>query len=149
MKAIERIVVGTDFSEIGEKALDEAVDLAAQLGASITLVHAYEIPTYSFPDGFAYGTASMTEAIAAAGLKRLAAAVERRKDRGITIRTLLKVGAPWEEISAVAEEEGADLIVVGTHGRKGLARALLGSVAESVIRTATRPVVAVHAPESE
>ena len=53
---------------------------------------------------------------------------------------------PWEEINAVANEVNADLIIIGTHGRKGLARALLGSVAENVIRTATVPVLAIHGP---
>jgi nucleotide-binding universal stress UspA family protein len=55
------------------------------------------------------------------------------------------MGAAWDEINAVAAETKADLIVVGTHGRRGLARALLGSTAERVIRTATLPVFVVHA----
>jgi nucleotide-binding universal stress UspA family protein len=52
----------------------------------------------------------------------------------------------YEEINKVAEQLDCDLIVIGTHGRRGLARALLGSVAEKVIRTSTRPVLAIHGP---
>ena len=55
-------------------------------------------------------------------------------------------GAAWEEIGRLAAEEGTDLIVMGTHGRKGLPRAILGSVAERVIRTSSVPVLTVHGP---
>jgi nucleotide-binding universal stress UspA family protein len=149
VKPIKRIVVGTDFSEVAEKALDEAVDLAAHVGASITLVHAYEFPAFSLPDGVVYGTGDMTKAIASAGLKGLETAVERRKDRGVTIRTVLKLGPPWEEINAVAGAEGADLIVVGTHGRRGFSRVLIGSVAERTLRIATLPVLVIHGDDSK
>jgi nucleotide-binding universal stress UspA family protein len=54
------------------------------------------------------------------------------------------MGAPWEEINKVAEETGAGLIVAATHGRRGLTRALLGSVAERLMRTATLPVLIIH-----
>ena len=59
---------------------------------------------------------------------------------------VLRQGMPFEEVNSVAAEVDADLIILGTHGRRGLSRALLGSVAESVIRTATRPVLTIHGP---
>ena len=62
------------------------------------------------------------------------------------VRGVLRTGNPYEETNRVAEEIGADIIVIGTHGRRGLARALLGSIAENIIRTATRPVLVVHGP---
>lgn len=65
------------------------------------------------------------------------------------MQAVLRNGVAWEEIAAVAKESQADLIVIGTRGRRGLARALLGSVAESVIRTSDVPVLTLHAPAEE
>ncbi len=147
MKRIERIVVATDFSGIADQALDNAINLAKQLGASITLVHAYELPIYGFPDGALITTADMATRIMTSAQEGLTAAVERRKATGVVIKPVLRTGVPWEEINAVAVDELADLIVVGTHGRRGFSRALLGSVAERLIRTATRPVLVVRGDE--
>ena len=144
MKRIQRIVVATDFSEIADQALDHAIDLAEQLGASVTLVHAYELPMYGFPDGALITSADMAGRIMAIAQEGLTASVERFRARGVPLRPVLRTGVPWEEINAVAADESADLIVVGTHGRRGLSRALLGSVAERLIRTATRPVLVVR-----
>ena len=148
MKRIQRIVVATDFSEIADQAVDHAIDLAEQLGASVTLVHAYELPIYGFPDGALITTADMAGRIMTIAQEGLTASVERRKARGIPLKPVLRTGVPWEEINAVAADETADLIVVGTHGRRGLSRALLGSVAERLIRTATRPVLVVRGRET-
>lgn len=145
MKHIERIVVGTDFSEIAEQAVDQAFDLAAQLGAVVTLVHAYELPVYSFPDGVVVSTADAADKITSHALQRLEASIERRKGRGVSVKSTLRMGPAWEELNAVAAEENADLIVVGTHGRRGFSRVVLGSVAERMVRTAVRPVLVVRA----
>jgi nucleotide-binding universal stress UspA family protein len=144
MKDVRNIVVATDFSDLADHALDEAVELAEKLGAKITLVHSYEIPVYGFPDGILVASSEVTSQIQIAGQKQLADAVELRKTSHVSITPVLRMGAPWDEINAVASETGAGLIVVGTHGRRGIARALLGSVAERVIRTATLPVLVVH-----
>jgi len=77
--------------------------------------------------------------------ERCAAAVARLGDRIETVATALRSGRPWEEILAAAREGNADLIVIGTHGRKGLPRALLGSVAEKVVRMSPVPVLTVRA----
>jgi nucleotide-binding universal stress UspA family protein len=84
-------------------------------------------------------------ALATAGEKGLSAAIEPRRGRGVELTSLLRQGAAFETIHQVADEINAGLIAVGTHGRKRLARALIGSIAEKTIRTATRPVVVVHA----
>src|SRR5512139_4074601 len=122
---IQRIVVGTDFSDIAEHAVDEAVSMAKDVGASVVLVHAYELPMYSFPDGVVVSTPQLANDITSAGLKGLEASIAKRKASGVAIKTVLRMGPAWEEINAVAAEENADLIVVGTHGRRGLSRALL------------------------
>jgi nucleotide-binding universal stress UspA family protein len=145
MGPIHRIVVATDFSDLADTVVDQALDLAKQLNASITLVHAYEIPIYGFPDGVLVAPADVASHIGAAAQASLDAIAKRHETRGVSIATVLRVGPPWDEINAVAAEKSADLIVVGTHGRRGLARALLGSTAERVIRTAKLPVYVVHA----
>ncbi|MEK7715145.1 MAG: universal stress protein, partial [candidate division NC10 bacterium] len=68
---------------------------------------------------------------------------------GIPVRWALEVGVPFEEIVKAAEKEGADMIVMGTHGRSGLNRLLLGSVAERVIRLAPCPVLTVRQPQGK
>jgi nucleotide-binding universal stress UspA family protein len=145
MTTIQRIVVATDFSDLADTVVDQALDLAKQLGASLTLVHAYEIPIYGFPDGVLVAPADLASRLGTAAQTQLDGLALRHAERGVPLKTVLRMGAAWDEINAVAEETGADLIVVGTHGRRGLARALLGSTAERVIRTATRPVFVVHA----
>ena len=60
------------------------------------------------------------------------------------MKGFVRLGAPWEEILSVATERGADLVVVGTHGRRGFAHALMGSVAERVVRLSTIPVLTVR-----
>jgi nucleotide-binding universal stress UspA family protein len=145
MRRIKRIVVGTDFSAVAERALDEAVHLAVQVEAAITLVNACEIQAIL---RVAHQTptmdAELCEKIVSAARSELAAAVQRRKGTGIEIRPLVRLGVPWEQIHDVAVRVAADLIVVGTHGRHRLPGVLLGSVAERVIRTATMPVMAVR-----
>ena len=142
--SIKRIVVGTDFSETAERAVDAAVDLAAQVGAAITLVHAYELPMYSFPDGVVVSSPDVAKRITSDALERLEAAVERRKARGVSIQSVLRMGAAWDELNGVAEEQNAEVIVVGTHGRRGFSRVLMGSVAERMMRTAVCPLLVIH-----
>lgn len=145
MKRIERILVGTDFSEIGELAVDCAVDLAAQLGASLVIVHAFEPPAYIFPDGVVATGENAVEQLTSAAAGQLASCVERRKGRAVRIESVLSMGPPWEVLNDAAAQQGADLVVVGTHGRRGFSRVLLGSVAERLLRTSVRPVLAVRA----
>jgi len=109
-------------------------------------MHAYEIPIISVPDGAVLATAEVASRIADAARVSLESAAEQRRGRGVPIDTQLREGAPAEEILRVADDVGADLVVIGTHGRRGLARALLGSVAEHVIRTSHRPVVTIRGP---
>jgi nucleotide-binding universal stress UspA family protein len=144
MAPIRRILVAVDFTETSDHALDYAIEFASKLDAQITALHVYELPIYGFPDGALITTADMASRISSSAQKGLDAVLEARAGRGVRLTGLLRQGTVWEEINAVAKEIEADLIVIGTHGRRGLSRALLGSVAESVIRTATRPVLTIH-----
>jgi nucleotide-binding universal stress UspA family protein len=141
---LRRILVPTDFTPTSEHALDWAVALAARVGASVTVMHAYEIPIIGFPDGTVLATPDVAIRIADASRAALEAAVERRRAQGIPLDSVLREGTAWEEINAMGEILNADLIVIGTHGRRGFSRALLGSVAENVVRTANRPVVTIR-----
>jgi nucleotide-binding universal stress UspA family protein len=147
MLTLKRILVAVDFTETSDKAFDFAMELAVKFDAKVTAVHAFEIPVIGFPDGALVATADIATRIQESARQGLTAAVSSREGRGgVHIDSVLREGAAQEEIRSVAEEVHADLIVIGTHGRKGLARALLGSVAENVIRTVKIPVMVIHGP---
>jgi nucleotide-binding universal stress UspA family protein len=143
---IRRILVPHDFSDTAARALDYALALAERLGASVTVVHAYEIPVYGFPEG-PIVTAEMAGQIEAAARGAIEAVAKRSARPGVEVDFVLRQGPAWSEIQAIAKEIRADLVVIGSHGRRGLSRALLGSVAEKVVRTAPCPVLTVRAGE--
>jgi nucleotide-binding universal stress UspA family protein len=139
----KNILVAVDFSETSDRAVEAAVELAQRFDGRITILHAYEIPALGFPDGVLVASSEVVARISSAGQTALQALAERHHGK-IPIETKLKTGVAYETVNEVAEEMNADVIVIGTHGRRGIARALLGSVAENVIRTATRPVLVIH-----
>jgi nucleotide-binding universal stress UspA family protein len=144
MAEFHRILVPTDFTETSDRALDWAVTLAGKLGASVTVMHSYEMPIAGFPDATIVATPELATRISDASKEALEKAAELRRGRGVAVDVVLREGVAWEEINAVADEIDADLVVIGTHGRHGLARALLGSVAEHVVRTGRRPIVTIR-----
>lgn len=143
------ILVPTDFGDPSEAAIDRAIDYARVFGAEIVLMHAFETPIMAFPDGALVATAELATRImegAQAGLDRQLA---NRKGCGVTLRGVIKQGDAWHMVNETAAEVGAGLIVMGTHGRTGLSRALIGSTAEKVVRTAHVPVLTVHLADKE
>jgi nucleotide-binding universal stress UspA family protein len=139
------ILVPHDFGAGSDHALAYAVDLAKALGAELIVMHAFEIPMIGFPDGTLVATPELASRVlegANVGLKK---AAELHAGSGVAMRTLVKQGPTWQTITETATELGAGMIVMGTHGRHGLPRALLGSVAEKVVRTAHCPVLTIHA----
>lgn len=150
MPTPKMILVPVDFSEPSNLALSRAVDLAATLKASIHVLHAYEIPVLGFPDGVLVAPADWASRIGSAAQQALRDTVARFEGRMVPIASTLAQGDPRETILAQAAVLKADLIVMGTHGRRGLARALLGSVTQAVVRTSPVPVLVVpneHGPE--
>ena len=145
---VKRILVPTDFSETADKALVYAKDLATRIGASLHLVHVFKDPyavaAYT-PEVYTPVPAEVRERameeVRERLLERLDADEEQqfRGSRGI-VRGLV---AP--QIVDYAATQDIDLIVIGTHGRRGVAHLLLGSVAEHVVRTAACPVLTVRA----
>jgi nucleotide-binding universal stress UspA family protein len=140
----KRILVPTDFGEPAEHALDIAIELATKFGASITLLHAYQLV---LPVAYAEAFTWPTEEIEKEARKTLDAHLVRAKARYSDCEAMLKPGTAAVEIVSVANQLKADLIVMGTHGRRGPSRLMLGSVADRVLRTASAPVLTVSARE--
>lgn len=142
-RPIRHILVPHDFSETAQRALVYALDLAEVLGARVTLMHAYELVGYGYPDGPSM-TVQMAHDIEASARAALEGVASRTRRPEVPMSIILRQGVPWSEIVAVAKEVEADLVAIGTHGRRGLSRMLLGSVTERVMRTAQCPVLTVH-----
>jgi len=148
MSEIHRILVAVDFSEHAQRALDEAIGLAKKFGAELHLLHCYE----SYPAaaiGFPYNVTmpeNLEREIREAAEARLATWREKATAHEARAEQHLVTDLPSHGIVALAEKLPADLIVMGTHGLTGLKHALLGSVAERVIRHAPCPVLTVKHP---
>ena len=147
---LHKIVVATDFSADAEAALDLALELTRSSHADVFLVHVCHIPSYAFFNGglFVPLPSLFTEIVEDAKMA-LRAEQEKRARSGSALSTVCLEGEPELEIVRWAEQNKADLIVMGTHGRRGLGRLLMGSVAEHVVRRATQPVLTVHAKTKE
>jgi nucleotide-binding universal stress UspA family protein len=146
MPTIKKILVPVDFTATSDHALDYAVDLAVALGAAVSVLHVYQPPVYSFPDAVLVAPPQLAAEISDKAQRMLDSLVNLHRQRCPAISGVLVNGAAWEEIGRFATEHEADLIVMGTHARRGLPRAILGSVAERVVRTSEVPVLTVHGP---
>jgi nucleotide-binding universal stress UspA family protein len=147
----KRILVPIDGSSTSEHALLEAIKLADGK-AQLRLVYVVEQVYPLDAEGYAFiDYAALQEAVRKTGKRTLAHAAENVKRSGMTAETAL-LDVPGERPAAVIDAEAlnwkADLIVIGTHGRSGLSRLLLGSVAEQVVRGATVPVLLVRGTPS-
>ena len=145
MAEFKVILCPVDFSPSAEKALRYAEELAKQFGSEIVLVHAYEDPAYIMPMtgylGPEPGLINQLRAHLEEQMERWKIAVAKA---GFVVRTELLEGVAHQVVIDAAKEHKADLIVMSTHGRTGLSHALMGSVAERVIRLAHCPVLTVR-----
>lgn len=130
MQTLRRLVFGTDFSEGAEQALRVAIDLAVAAAAPITLVHVCE------PDADDDGRMRKCD-------QKLARLLAAHRDDRVELTALLRSGKPWEKLDNVAVELGASLIVVGRQGAGRGRGAVIGSVAQQLVRSASRPVLTV------
>jgi len=144
MRPIRRILLATDLTAACESAADVALEMASRFDAEVVVFHAYEAPAYVYPavavDALGE-TLEVSEDAAAAGVEALAA---RLRGRYARVRGVTGHGLARQEILAAITSLECDLVVMTTHGRSGLARALLGSVAELIVRSSPVPVVTVH-----
>ena len=147
MIALHRILMATDFSDYSNEAMEYAVYLARGFGADLYLLHVFELPFFSHT-GVSPGVRPEVHQLimeakqeAQEKLNKLAEEVRHQVAKA---HPIFKEGTPFLEILKTAGEVPADLIVLGTHGRTGLAHVLMGSVAERVVRKAACPVFSVR-----
>jgi nucleotide-binding universal stress UspA family protein len=146
MAAIRRIVHATDFSPASRPAFVRALALARANHAQLIALHIMTPPVVYTPDGYAWPQTynRLLADMRAAAKKQLDRLVARAKAGGVRARGLLLEGIPHDRIARAARSVRADVLVIGTHGRTGLARLFLGSVASRVIAAATCPVLSVR-----
>ncbi|NCY01489.1 MAG: universal stress protein [Planctomycetia bacterium] len=130
------ILVPTDFSTASDAALPHAEALARQKSAKLLILHVEEPP-------LAYGAGELYYGLPEPGSDRILTMLQQVKpaDPAVPFTHRLTIGDPAGEIVRIAGEEAADMIVLGTHGRTGMTRMLMGSVAEAVVRRAPCPVL--------
>jgi nucleotide-binding universal stress UspA family protein len=151
---LETILVPTDFSTHAERAIASAVELAARFGARVVLLHAchVELPTTGLAPGSAGSLSALqpglVEQLRKSAETGLADAMERYSDRGVTLSARVETGPVVAAILEAARTLPADLIVMGSRGRTGLAHVVLGSIAEATVRAAPCPVLSVKSTTS-
>lgn len=145
----KQILVATDGSKLSAKAVSHAISLAQAVGAGLTAFYAspdYPLPAYA--DGVVYEPVSKKEYAALAtkeAEKILAAVSDKARAAGLQCATAHAIAAsPWEAILAAAKKAKADVIVMASHGRRGVSALLLGSETQKVLAIATVPVLVVR-----
>ena len=142
----KHILVPVDGSDTAMLAVDKAIGLAKAFGCPVTAI--YVIDPYPFTGvgtDFAYGQSQYLSAATAEASEATRSAREQISAAGVTVDTrVIESHTPWRGILETAAEIGADLIVMGSHGRKGLEKLVLGSVAQRVLSHATLPVMVVR-----
>jgi len=142
---IQRILLPTDFSTYSAAATQYACELAMRFDSELHILHTLEHHLSSTPTfGFGLDLPTFISESKAAAEKKLAGIVDSDWSPGRTVIKGVSEGSPRVEIVRYAREANIDLIVLSTHGRSGLSHVMLGSVAESVVRTAPCPVLTVR-----
>ncbi|WP_135363793.1 universal stress protein [Halosimplex halophilum] len=137
----ESILVGTDGSEGSAAAVDEGVGIAAATGGALHVVSVLESNVL----GIDLGSSRLAEAREQRETEALAPARERADERGVAVETALEEGDVVDRLVEYVDDHGIGLVVVGTHGRTGLDKRILGSVTENLMRSASVPVLSVRA----
>ena len=147
----DEILIPTDGSDVAETAIDHAVDLAEQYDATVHALYVVDVDALDVSLGteqvqrIKQGQFEEMEQIQAIAKEATGSVTERCEDRGLEVVESIQAGQPHRAIHTYAEDAGIDLIVIGSHGRSGVRRALLGSVTERVLRTTDTPVLVVDA----
>jgi nucleotide-binding universal stress UspA family protein len=150
MIRLQRILVPTDFSDSARHALGYGVSFAAEYGAELLLLHVVEtVPMGYASELFPVPVADVFQQVSGYARTELARLAAEATQKGVAVRELVVQGKPSAEIVRVAREETVDIIVLGTHGRGVLDKALFGSTTERVVRKAPCPVLTCHLAEHE
>jgi nucleotide-binding universal stress UspA family protein len=148
MTIFKHILIPVDFSACSTVAVRIGSEMAARFQSSVTLLHVHELLPYGLPSEYEVYTPELRQRVMAEIDKSLQATKRRAESAGAPeADTKMVEGYPSVDIAEVAAKGGYDLIVMGTHGRRGIKHALLGSVAERVVRTAPCPVLTIRLPE--
>jgi nucleotide-binding universal stress UspA family protein len=140
---IKRIVVATDFSAAGDAAMERAFALARVLDATVDLVHVLDTALLATPAGLGAMPLIEPDVLMNQVDEALTARVEKAREQGLVCQSDSLDGYPAREIVRHAQKTNADLIVLGTHGRTGVAHVIMGSVAERVVQRASCPVLVI------
>jgi nucleotide-binding universal stress UspA family protein len=146
VSTVRNILVATDFSSASRPAFRRAVEMASESHAALWIAHVVAPPFPMSPDGYVLPRFydDMAASIRAEAQKRLQALLARARKSGVPARGLLLNGAPHDALNRAARRHHADLMVLGTHGRTGVARFFVGSVASRVVATAPCPVLTIR-----
>jgi universal stress protein A len=146
MKRFRRILHPSDFSPASGPAFARALEMAKLNRAELLIVHVLTPAATMMGDGYISPQVydQLQRSIQTAAQRRIEALVRRARKAGLRVRTQLIEGSPSEAIVRAARAKRADLIAMGTHGRGGVAKLFLGSVAERVVGTAPCPVLTVR-----
>lgn len=146
MKRIRRVLYASDFSPASRRAFDTAVAIAKSLDATLTIAYVLAPVAPTVPELYidAVTLDQLDKQARRWSLQQLNKLADRAKRAGVRATTLLRDGSPADQIVRASRVTHADLIVVGTHGRRGLPKFFIGSVAERVVARAPCPVVTVR-----
>ena len=150
--AISRILMPVDYSDASREAVKYACYLASKLGARLDVVHVWDRPAYvsdtvvvAQPGGKPKSLADMIRENAESEMKEFLQGCQ--VPAGVELTSHLESGEPASTILKVAEQQGVDMVIVGTHGRTGVRHLLLGSIAEKLVRLSPVPVLTVPPPD--
>ncbi len=143
MPTFRRILIAVDFSETSLRAIQVGGELASRLGAEVFILHVVDDRPVAVGPGLAVDLTSVEASVLEATKDRLLHLVQDVLPKPVARTVLVKPGIPHGEVLATATERQVDLVVVGTHGRTGISRAILGSHAETIVRRSPVPVLVV------
>ena len=149
----DTILVPTDGSPTADRALREALDLASEIGATLHVLYVVDTSAAGWAaigdEEFGVEVNQGLEYLRKEGEEATAEAIEAAREAGVEVVTAIDDGTPYRGILEYAEEQDIDLLVMGTHGRTGLDRYLLGSTTERVVRRSPVPVLTVRHDEDD
>ena len=148
---IKKILAPTDFSDYAKGGVDYAIEFASQFKADLILLHvvAEELFAIMGEGTTVYPVDEMMQDRRNEMQEFVSQSVRPRLGAGATVKEIVSLGSPFVKIVETAKNEGADLIVMSTHGRTGLSHLLIGSVTERVVRNAMCPVVSIRPSKHE
>lgn len=149
MICIKNILCPIDYSVYSEMALKYAIEFAEKYQAKLCLIHVLDIRVYDINNPDLYDVNIVDEETIAKLRERLLRCVTDDTRGKIAVEARIIQGVPFAEIIKISKEYKIDLIVIGTHGRTGISHAIMGSVAEKVVRKAPCPVLTIRHPEHD